>query len=58
MKASGAETTTERGPDKPGIASLLPERSTNRVNYKDLAFRKYPPRWAHCSFGINDVLPI
>jgi hypothetical protein len=27
-----------------------------RVNYRKLAFEKYPALCAHCGFGIKDVL--
>jgi ribosomal protein L7/L12 len=29
-----------------------------RVNYRKLAFEKYPPLCAHCGFGIKDVLEV
>ena len=29
-----------------------------RVNYRRLAFEKYPPLCAHCGFGIKDVLEV
>ena len=29
-----------------------------RVNYRKLAFEKYPPVCAHCGFGILDVLEV
>jgi hypothetical protein len=29
-----------------------------RVNYRKLAFQKYPPLCAHCGFGIKDVLEV
>jgi len=29
-----------------------------RVNYRKLAFAKYPPLCAHCGFGIKDVLEV
>lgn len=32
--------------------------NTKRVNYRKLAFEKYPPLCAHCGFGIKDVLEV
>ena len=29
-----------------------------RVNYRKLAFEKYPPLCTHCGFGIKDVLEV
>jgi predicted restriction endonuclease len=29
-----------------------------RVNYRKLAFEKYPPVCAHCGFGVADVLEV
>lgn len=29
-----------------------------RINYRKLAFTKYPPVCAHCGFGISDVLEV
>ena len=31
---------------------------TKRVNYRKLAFEKYPTLCAHCGFGIKDVLEV
>ncbi|MDP1588949.1 MAG: HNH endonuclease [Prosthecobacter sp.] len=37
------------------IGSVTPMR---RINYRKLAFAKYPPVCAHCGFGISDVLEV
>jgi 5-methylcytosine-specific restriction endonuclease McrA len=34
------------------------ENMVHRIDYRKLAFQKYPPVCAHCGFGIQDVLEV
>jgi len=37
---------------------MTASESSKRVNYRKLAFQKYPPVCVHCGFGIKEILEV